>query len=145
MTIKSFTSVPDDDVTEVSFELDGEKYTCELRSDADSMLEWSELAGVAASDADLTSMAGVAFVARFFQAMMPVNEYARFRQHLKAHHTAQQMLVDIMQLVNAEMEGVMSAAAERPTKRPARSSAGAGAKAGRTTVRQQPQRRRKAS
>lgn len=114
---------------EFKFDLDDTEFGCVLRSDGDAVLEWSELAGTASDDAaDMDSPEGAAFVARFFKLMMPIAEYTRFRRHMKLHKTSTDVLVEIMQAIQAEMEAHVEDAAARPTQ-PSSSSPG-----GRTAV-----------
>lgn len=139
MSGRSFTSKPDSqsEVTEFTFELDEETFTCELRSDADSVLEWSEMAaGAAEEEADMESAAGAAFMARFFRLVLGDGEYTRFRHHLRQHHTGAETLMEIMQAINEEMQTVVEDASDRPTEPSSRSSAGQRARGGRTTARQ---------
>jgi len=116
---------------EWSFELDGETFTCVLRTDADAVLEWSEMAAGAGDD-DLSTAVGAAFISRFFRVLIPPAEYARFRAHLRQHRTAVETLVEIMQAANEVMEAAVAADTGRPTEPPSRSSAGRTARADRT-------------
>jgi hypothetical protein len=146
MAMRSFTSGEPDVKPSAEFDvpLDGEKFHCTIQMDADSLLEWSEMAAAASDDnVDMESAAGVAYTARFFRLVMSgPGVYARFRLHLKQHHTSQETLMEIMQAINEEVQTSVEQAAERPTRPPSRSSSGRAATGGRTTVRQQ---RRKAS
>ena len=108
---------------EWSFTLDGQRFTCVLRTDADAVLEWSEMAA-AADDTELNTAAGAAFSARFFRLMMPPGEYASFRAHLRQHKTEPETLTEIMQSLNEAMEDAVARNTDRPTRQPSRSSAG---------------------
>jgi len=101
---------------EYPFELDEATFTAVLdAADADAVLEWSELAATAtAANAELTSPEGVAFTARFFRLMLPGAEYARFRAHLKAHHTHPDTLLEIMAGLNEDMAEAVEDEAGRP-------------------------------
>ncbi len=130
-----FTSAPQeqqDAPTEIEFTLDKKPFKVVMRTDADSVLEWSELAASATAE-DIESAAGVAFTARFFKLVMPPDQYAALRAHLKEHHTPAETLVSIMQAVNEEMEQEVTEATARPTKPSSSSSRGRGARAGRTS------------
>lgn len=102
------------------FELDDQKYTVTFRSDADSTLEWSELAAVADAegDSDIESPAGASFGARFFKLAMEPAEYARLRAHLKRTHAHPDVLGEIMEAIQEEMEGEVEDESGRPTEQP---------------------------
>lgn len=118
----------------IPFGLDKETFHITLRSDADSALEWSELAATAMleGDADLESPEGAAFIARFFKLVMEPGEYRRFRNHMRVNHTDAEVLGEIMTSIQDEMEDVIEDEAERPTEQPSRSSTGRTAKDDRT-------------
>lgn len=118
--------------TRFDFRLDGESFACEIRGDADAVLEWSEMAA-AADDTDIDSPAGMAFVSRFFRVMMTGEQYRRFRAHLRQFHTDGETLVTIMQAVNDEMDKMVRQATDRPTRPSSRSSGGGGARGDRTS------------
>lgn len=124
-----FTSTKAGKPAEVPFKVDGEKFRCVLRKDADAVLEWSELAA-ASGEEDLKSAAGVAFTSRFFRLMMLPDEYARFRAHLK--DTDPEILVEIMQAINEEMEETLADDTSRPTQPSSSSSRGRGGQDERT-------------
>jgi len=117
-----------------TFKLDGEAFTATLRTDADAVLAWSEIAGTAmtAGDDDLSSAAGLAFMAQFFQLMLGPEEYRRFRAHLRKHRTDPDVLNEIMFAVNDHMEAAVEEDTSRPTQRSSSSSAGRALPAGRT-------------
>lgn len=115
------------------FKLDGEPFGVVMRSDGDSVLEWSELAASAAGDSvDMESPEGAAFTARFFKLMMEGPEYKRFRAHMKEKHSDPSILLEIMQALNEEMEDLVEESTERPTEQPSRSSGGRTARDERT-------------
>jgi hypothetical protein len=130
--MRKFSSAPAEESepvqpTSFPFELDKVVFTAELKGDADSVLEWSELAQTAASEnADLETIEGAAFVARFFRLMIPPAEYKRFRAHLREHDTHPDVLVQIMQALNEEMEDKVQQETARPTEPSAPSSSGQG-------------------
>lgn len=135
--MREFTSHPAGDeepeeplaprVPDFTFTLDKVEFGCEMRTDADAILAWSELAGDAAvgDEIDVRSAAGVAFTARFFRLMMPGEEYRKFRAHLRRERTDPDVLVAIMQQINAEMERAVNESTSRPTSRSSSSSDGA--------------------
>lgn len=131
---RDFTSKPNKAVAEqrMDFRLDGESFACEIRTDADAVLEWSEMAA-AADDTEIESPAGMAFVSRFFRVMMPPDDYRRFRSHLRQHRTDGETLVTIMQAVNEEMDKAVRRETDRPTGRSSPSSPGGGGKDARTS------------
>lgn len=109
---------------EVKFKLDGVEFACVLRNDADSILGWSELAGAASEDTDVESAEGAAFVSRFFRHVMDEAEYRRFRGHLKRHHAKPEVLVEVMNAIDAEMRNLTEGDSGRPTVAPSSSSGG---------------------
>lgn len=133
-----FTSKPaagqdreQDPPVELQFKLDKVPFKCVLRTDADSLLEWSEMAA-SADDTEMESPAGMAFVSRFFKLMMPADQYRAFRAHLRTHVTDQDVLIQIMQGVNEAMEAEVERETDRPTQPSSRSSSGREATGGRT-------------
>lgn len=128
--MREFTSTPAAEDSEhepdreFPFMLDKVKFTCVLRGDADSLLGWSELAGTASDEVDIESPEGVAFVARFFQQVMDMAEYRRFRSHLKVRKARPEVLGEIMNEIDAQFREVTEGAAERPTVPPSSSSDG---------------------
>lgn len=135
--MKKFTSAKDHGPAPertFQFALDDEPFTVTLRSDADSALEWSELSEVAVleGDSDIESPEGGAFVARFFKATMDAAEYRRLRGHMRKHHTDQEVLVDIMDVIQSEMQSFYEAVADRPTEPSSRSQSGPTATGART-------------
>ncbi len=127
MTGLEFTSRPKDaqeqEPVKVDFSLDGEPFHCVLRTDGDAVMEWSEMAE-GASDEDINSAAGAAFVSRFFKLMMDLPEYKRFRAHMKAHETLPETLTEIVQALNERMEEEVGKSTERPTPQRSPSSRG---------------------
>jgi hypothetical protein len=120
-------------IPEFTFTLDGQQFTATLGTDADALLEWSELAAVAEDgQVDMESAAGVAFTARFFKMMLPGQEYSRFRAHLRVHKTPADTLLEIMQAINEEMQAAVEDETGRPTQPPSRSSHGRGERDART-------------
>jgi len=99
-------------------------FTARIRpEDADFALEFSEIAGLAASGADLMSAEGVAFCAKFFQLMLGP-EYPRFKLHLKRHRPKGEILGEIIQDLTTWAEERQEDEAERPTMPSGNSSPG---------------------
>jgi hypothetical protein len=124
-----FTSAPEDGEEEVEqidvpFRLDGQEFRSVLRIDGDAVLEWSELAAAASLEDDMTSVRGIAFTSRFFRLMMPGDQYAALRAHMKAWHTPPDRLLKIMRGLNAAMEEELAKSTARPTRRSSPSSPG---------------------
>lgn len=121
------------EVAEFEFRLDKVPFTVVLRSDADSVLEWSEMVA-GATDEDLESAAGVAFISRFFRLVMEPAEYTRFRAHMKARKTPVGVLTDIMGEVQDQMEDLIEEDTERPTQPSSPSSGGRDGRAARLSL-----------
>lgn len=127
-----FTSTQGEDLpenTKLTFKLDGVEFTAQMRNDADSILEYSEMMGTASDDVDVNSPEGVAFVARYYKLILGPAEYRRFRAHLKSHKTKQAVLQEIMAGLHEELQQSVEAATDLPTRASSHSSAGATARA----------------
>jgi hypothetical protein len=112
---------------EITFTLDGEKFTCVGHMTGDALLDWSEMADAAAQDLSATSPEGAAFIARFLRAAFGAEEYRRFRAHLRAHRTRPEVVLKVVSGIQEEMAGVVETATARPTAAPSPSSAGGAA------------------
>lgn len=113
------------EVIEKTFDLDGEEFAWRAKGDADSILEWSEIADIAMEAGDAESPNGVILIARFLKVMMEAAEYRRLRAHFKKHKTPGHVIVEIMGMMNDTMEELVEKATERPTKGRSSSSGGA--------------------
>lgn len=118
---------------EFGFKLDKAEFHCALRTDADSLIEWSEFASAALdSDLDADSIEGVALTSKLLKLAMPNGEYRRFRAHLRVHKTQPDVLIRVLQYINEEMRGAVARRTERPTVQPSPSSGGEPAEGTRT-------------
>lgn len=128
--MRDFSSAPaagDEPAPEkkVPFRLDEVEFTAVIRTDAASILAWSELAGSVAGETDLESQEGVAFVSRYFQNVMDPAEYKRWRAHMRKHKTSPEVLNEIMQYIEQEMNtAVEEEGGDRPTMPSSASSSG---------------------
>lgn len=124
--------ITDGDLELFTFKLDGTEFSCALRIDADSIIEWSEFAeAVIEGDVDSESPEGVALTAKLLRLAMPNGEYRRFRSHLRQHHTKPPVLIQVLQYINEEMGAAVARRTGRPTGRPSTSSGGGTAQGGR--------------
>lgn len=96
------------------FELDGVKFTC---AGGLTALDISELAEVAELGVDTEDPRAAAAIAKFFRAALGLPEYNRLKDHMRAHDTAEDVLIDIM-------AGVIEDVAGRPTQEPSSSQDG---------------------
>lgn len=96
-----------------TFTLDDVEFTCAGRPTA---LDISELAEVAADGADTDDPRALAAMSKFFRAVLG-NEYSRFKEHMRAHDTDEDVLIEVM-------KGILEDLAARPTQEPSRSPDG---------------------
>lgn len=124
--------ITDGDLELFTFKLDGAEFTCALRIDADSIIEWSEFAeAVIGGDIDSESPEGIALTSKLLRLAMINGEYRRFRSHLRAHHTLPPVLMQVLQYINEEMGAAVARRTGRPTVKPSTSSGGGTAQGGR--------------
>jgi hypothetical protein len=131
--MREFSSAPTDDqeelvIKEVSFKIDGVEFHAEIKTDAGSILGWSDMAASTSPEADLESQDGVAFVARFFRQVMDDAEFRRMKAHMLKHKTDPDVLAEIMQYLEEEMTEAAASVAGRPTMPSSGSSDGRTAK-----------------
>jgi hypothetical protein len=127
--MREFSSAPKDDAEpletqDVPFKLDDAVFHATIRTDAASILAWSEMAASADPSTDLASQEGVAFINRYFNAVMDRVEYQRLRAHMRKHETHPDVLMEIMQFIEGVMLDAVEGNAERPTMPPSGSSGG---------------------
>lgn len=96
------------------FKLDGVTFVCE---GGVSTLDISEFAKVAKTGIDTEDPAAAAVFAEFFEAALGPKVYAQFRQHVRKHHTDEDVFVDIM-------HGIIEDFLGRPTQEPSHSQDG---------------------
>ena len=96
-----------------TFTLDDVEFTCSGRPTA---LDISELAEAAELGVDTDDPRAVAAMSKFFRAVLG-KEYSRFKEHMRAHDTDEDVLIEIM-------KGIMEDLAARPTQEPSRSPDG---------------------
>lgn len=112
---RSYTSAKREHHGEKSrFELDGVEFVCEGGL---TTLDISEFAMAAKNGMDTADPAAAAVFAEFFQAALGPTQYRRLKDHMRAHGTDDDVLVDIMQ-------GLMEDFVGRPTEEPSRSQDG---------------------
>jgi hypothetical protein len=103
-------------VAEYPFRVHGAEFTARLAINADTSLEWSEFADAAMqTEDDIESPAGAAFLSRFFKLVLGSGEYRRFRAVLRQHKSGTDLLVEIMEDVQAFIESEFAGEADRPT------------------------------
>jgi hypothetical protein len=112
------------ELPEITFTLDGVKFACVGHVTGDALLDWSEMADAAAADLSATSPEGAAFIARFLRAAFGPEEYARFRRHLRGHHTRPEVVLAVVSGIQEEMAEAVERATARPTVAPSPSSGG---------------------
>jgi hypothetical protein len=112
------------DLPKITFTLDGEKFTCVGNMDGDSLLEWSELGLSASEDTPLNTPEGAAFVARFLRATFGLDEYRRFRRHIRSHNTPPETVIKVVAGIQEEIVTALEGATGRPTGPPSSSSTG---------------------
>jgi hypothetical protein len=111
---RSYTSAKRDfKGLDVTFTLDDVEFTCAGRPTA---LDISELAEVAELGVDTDDPRAVAAMAKFFRVVLG-KEYGRFKEHMRAYDTGEDVLIEIMQ-------GILEDLAARPTQEPSRSPDG---------------------
>lgn len=109
---------------EITFTLDGERFSCVREMDGDTLLEWSELGAAADRGMDANSPEGAAYLSRFLRASFGAAEYARFRRHCREHKTPTPVVLKVLAGIQEEMAQAVEAAAGRPTVQPSPSSPG---------------------
>ena len=124
--MRDYTSAPAEGETSplagLSFRLDGVEFSCQ--GDL-SILEVAELARVSVSGGDMEEAAKLGLIAEQFRAAFGPAEYARFREHCAAYHTANSVLLTILADINTEVQNAVERAAGRPTMPPSPSGTGA--------------------
>jgi hypothetical protein len=109
---------------EITFTLDGVKFTCVREMDGDALLEWSELGIAASDDVAADSPEGAAYIARFLRVSFGASEYQRFRRHIRSHKTPVDVVLKVVAGIQEEMAGAVEDATGRPTVPPSSSSPG---------------------
>lgn len=110
--------------------LDGTRFDCEGRI---SLLDRGELAMLAMSHADITSVAGIAGMTQFLQLALGQAQYLAFKAHTYERRTPPERIMEVVHYLQVTVAETVEEMTGRPTTPPPSSSAGQAETAGSTS------------
>jgi hypothetical protein len=135
-TRKSFSSATEtpkvNPLEGLTFDVDGVEFECQGQM---GFLDMSDLArrvsDLPSTDLDelqkIDPLAAAAMISSMSSTLLMAlgaSEYRRFRDHVRTHATPDDVIVEVMQWINAAVQGEVEAEAGRPTGPPPLSSSG---------------------